>query len=84
MLFVLQGSLTVGYLNTVDQVVCLVSQGQFTHEQLGLALSTATEQVGSIRYLSVTIRCRSIAKFGACVSMDIFWGFKLRPCGLWH
>jgi hypothetical protein len=44
----LQGSLTVGYLNTVDQVVCLVSQGQFTQEQLGLALSTATEQVGSI------------------------------------
>ena len=41
----LQGSVTVGYLHTVDQVVCLVSQGQFSQDQLSTALRTATEQV---------------------------------------
>jgi hypothetical protein len=42
---VLQGSLTVGYLSTLDQVVSLVSQGQFSQDQLALALTAATDQV---------------------------------------
>jgi len=40
------GNVTVGYLNTVEQVVCLVSQGVLSDENFNSALQLAIKQCG--------------------------------------
>jgi exosome complex component MTR3 len=41
-----QGNITVGYLNTSEQVVCLVSQGVLTPQQFNQRLDIAIKQCG--------------------------------------
>jgi len=43
-----QGNLTVGYLNTVEQVVCMVSQGVMSQENFNKALELALKQCGDL------------------------------------